>query len=88
LNTPSNRLAIITLTVFAYLSAPLLYGATLYYQLQNGEFPTDADSIGIPFAGFIILWLICLPVFVLLCISIEMIGEMLNRGMNRNSKKE
>ena len=62
-----------------------MYAGLLFILLQNGEFPTDRDSIGIPIAGFLLLWIVGIPFLVVACGAIEMIGrkydpELIDRG--------
>ena len=75
INTPHNRLSFIVLTCIGYLLSPLLIGAWLYWSLINGEFPTNADSIGLPFAGFLMLWIIGFPFLIIFYGLIEIIGK-------------
>ena len=75
MNTPENRLALIMLSFVAYLLSPIAYGLWLRVCLENGCFPSEADSIGIPFAGFLVLWVIALPFFVAGCFAIEVMGR-------------
>lgn len=75
MNTAQNRLVAIMFLSFVYLLTPLLFGAYLYYSLGRGYFPPEADSIGIPFAAFLFLWIVCFPVFVALCFLIELVGR-------------
>jgi len=61
-HNPQLGLSLLMLGVFAYLFSPIAYWAWLNYELQQGAFPVDADSIGIPMMGFLLLWIfgICL----------------------------
>ncbi len=48
-----------------YLCWPFLYWLWLEHESASGAFPVNADSIGIPFAGFVILWfagLVLIPI--------------------------
>ena len=76
-NTAQNRLAAIMVMVLGYLSSPLLFGAYLYYSLGRGYYPPEADSVGLPFAALLFLWIVCFPVFLALCFSIEIVGRQL-----------
>jgi len=86
INTPENRLALIMFSFVAYLLSPIIFGLWLFACLENGCFPSEADSIGIPFAGFLVLWVIALPFFVAGCFAIEVVGrkfESMSRGDER-----
>lgn len=63
------------LFAFGYLSLPLLFGIYAYYSFGNGYFPPKADLIGMPLAAFLFIWVVCFPVFVTLCFSIEVLGR-------------
>jgi hypothetical protein len=84
INTDENRLTAIMLLAFGYLSLPLLGGAYLYFSLSHNHFPPNADAVAIPFAGFLLLWVVCFPVFVTLCFAIEIIGRRLNQMSRRD----
>lgn len=43
---------------FGYFVSPVAFSLLLIQQLQAGAFPPEADSIAIPIAGYIFLWLI------------------------------
>ncbi len=75
INTPENRLSFIMLSSLIYLLSPILIGVWLYVSLVSGCFPVDADSIGLPFAGFVLIWIIGVPFFIVFCISMEIIGK-------------
>lgn len=51
------RLTIILLGAL-YTVSPVLYWFWLVHELNSGAFPPEADSIGIPMAGFLLLWVI------------------------------
>lgn len=51
-----TKLSVFMLLALAYLMSPMVYGAWLFYELSVGAFPAEADSIGIPLAGFMVLW--------------------------------
>ncbi len=40
----------------AYLSLPVVCGFLVYCVLESGIFPVAADSISLPFAGFMLFW--------------------------------
>ncbi len=56
---------IIVIAVLVYLTSSLLFGVGLYLCLTLGMFPPEADSIGIPFAGFMMLWFVGLVLGIL-----------------------
>ena len=41
-----------------YLTLPIQFGAVLYVALILGAFPPESDSIAIPFAAFVLLWIV------------------------------
>lgn len=58
-NMSSNqKRAVITSLGFGYLSLPFLFAWYMHYLLSIGTFPPESDSIGIPIAGFIFIWLV------------------------------
>lgn len=75
LNTTQNRLMAIMFFAFGYLSLPLLFGVYAYYSFGRGYFPPKADLVGMPLAAFLFMWVVCFPVFVALCFSIELMGR-------------
>jgi hypothetical protein len=52
-----THLSIVMVGFLGYLTLPFLYWAWLMYELESGAFPPEADSIGIPLAGFLFLWI-------------------------------
>lgn len=50
--------SIMIVLAFGYLVSPVAFSLLLFKQLDAGAFPPEADSIGIPIAGFVFLWLI------------------------------
>ena len=70
-NKEETSLTIIMLLFVAYLMSPLLFIAWLYLSLGNGSFPVEGDSIGIPFAGFLLLWVILFPVVIIFLGMVE-----------------
>lgn len=75
LRTCERRLTAIMLTFSLYIASPVLFDQFLYSALKSGEFPPKSDSIGIPLAWFMLLWLIALPFIVVLCGLIEILGR-------------
>jgi hypothetical protein len=64
-----TQLCLIMVAFFSYLVSPVAYWLWLLHELDSGAYPVDADSIGIPPAGFIFLWffgLVLIPIFVVL----------------------
>ncbi|HYJ91326.1 MAG TPA: hypothetical protein VEV84_08460, partial [Pyrinomonadaceae bacterium] len=53
---PKTQLSLMMIGFLGYLFLPLVYWFWLEHELASGAFPVNADSIGIPFAGFTILW--------------------------------
>lgn len=76
-NTTQNRLTAILLFAFGYLSLPMFFGIYVYYSFGRGYFPPKADLVAFPLAAFLFLWVVCFPIFVTLCFSIEVIGRWL-----------
>ena len=42
--------------IVGYMYLPVAYWFWLVTELEAGAFPVDADSLGIPMAGFLFLW--------------------------------
>jgi len=60
--TPSNRMTLwVAANVLWFSSIPAL-GSFLTRELRLGAFPTDGDSIGIPFFGWAIITVVLAPV--------------------------
>jgi hypothetical protein len=55
---PQITLTVLMVTFLLYVASPFVYWSWLRYQLESGAFPLDADSIGIPMAGFLLLWFV------------------------------
>lgn len=51
-----RHLSIVIIGFLAYLSLPVVCGLLLYCGLELRMFPVGADSIMIPFAGFMLFW--------------------------------
>jgi hypothetical protein len=56
-----NELNFVMLTLFVYVSTPFVEAYNLYNSLLNGDFPSDADSIGIPIFGIFIICILLAP---------------------------
>jgi hypothetical protein len=59
----------------SYLVSPIFFSAWMFKLLAEGAFPPNADSIGIPIAGFIMLWVVFLPLFIVGCYIFELFGR-------------
>ncbi len=77
INTPNVRLSVVMLTFLAYLTLPVVYSAWMSRMQEQGAFPVTADSIGIPIAVFVILWLFCIPLLIIGFGIFEMVGRSL-----------
>ncbi len=53
-----TKLSILIMLLTAYIFSPAAFWFYLSYELQAGSFPVNADSIGLPMGGFLILWFI------------------------------
>ena len=51
-----KQLSVIMIAFLVYLSLPVAWSFLLYGAQEAGFCPVDADSISIPFAGFMVLW--------------------------------
>lgn len=71
--TGSNRLAVIMLTFFAYLLSSVLFVSWIYLELSAGVFSAESDSIGLPIAGFVLLWIVGLPFLIMAYILMEVL---------------
>ncbi len=80
LNTPEMRLSLIMLTTIVYTFSPILFAAWMFKLLDEGAFPPNADSIGIPIGGFVLLWLLFWPIFILACYLFEIVGQQIERN--------
>jgi hypothetical protein len=78
-NTDEVRLSLYVLCVLGYFTLPILCGAGLWVLLDQGAFPADSDSIGIPLGGFMILWMVGLPFALISCALIEGIGKSIDK---------
>lgn len=59
--TSKNSLSFLMWTFFIYLTAPFFEWVNLTRDLASGKFPVNADSIGLPFGIYIIVWSFFLP---------------------------
>ena len=74
----AQQLSILMIGFLTYLSLPFIFFAWLMYELESGSFPTEADSIGIPMAGFLLLWIVGL-VFAVVVGAIYVWRRVLNK---------
>jgi hypothetical protein len=70
----------------AYLLLALFYWLWLDHQLRSGMFPLNADSLGIPFAGFLALCLSGLCLIFLAGALCVIAGLVLDDGENNGSR--
>lgn len=61
LKTPKGGLTLLMLTFFVYVTAPIFEWVYLDNLLASGKLPVNADSIGLPFGLFIIVWVLGIP---------------------------
>lgn len=54
----NNKLYLKVILIIYYLAFPIFVGLQLYLNLSAGKYPSDADSIIIPFAAAIIVWIL------------------------------
>lgn len=59
--TPKDKLNLLVWTVLLYITAPFFEWINLESGLASGEFPVNADSIGLPLGLFIISWILFAP---------------------------
>jgi len=53
-----TKLSILMTSIIAYTFSPGALWLWLSYEIESGSFPVDADSIGLPMAGFLFLWFV------------------------------
>ena len=51
-----TQLSLIIVAFLLYLFSPVAYWLWISHEIDSGAFPVDSDSIGIPLAGFMVLW--------------------------------
>lgn len=61
LKTPKYGLSFLMLTFFVYITAPIFEWLYLTNLLASGNLPQNADSIGLPFGLFVIVWIFFAP---------------------------
>jgi len=79
-NTQQIRLSVIMLTTIGYAISPILFASYMFQLLEEGAFPPESDSIGIPIGGFVLLWLLFWPFFILACYLFEKLGKKIERN--------
>lgn len=78
-----TQLSMIMAAFIAYIFSPIVFWFLLDYELASGAFPTDADSIGIPMAGFLVLWLSGLVIILIGAFSIT-VGQRILKKSKRD----
>lgn len=74
------QLSIVMLVFVTYLVSPVLFWFCLVFEFESDSFPSNADSIGIPMAGFIFLWLVGWVILIAVYVVWTMTGKaILNR---------
>lgn len=66
LHTPKHGAVLLILAIGLYLVDPVMVIQNYRARLAAGEYPVDADSIGIPIAQFLIGWILAAPFLTLL----------------------
>ena len=74
-DTTEKRLALIMLSVLAYLSLPLVFGLWLMGEQNAGAFPLDGETIAIPFFGFLLVWIFFFPSLIIFGYLVESLGQ-------------
>lgn len=69
------KAAIAVMTFLFYMTLPVVYWNWLVFELKSGSFPVHADSIGIPMAGFLVVWFIGFLIFPVLLIAANKLME-------------
>ncbi len=88
LSTRQMRVSLIMLAALGYILAPILFAALMFTLLDVGAFPPNADSIGIPIAGFTLLWLLFSPIFILACYLFEKVGQWIAMNFSVNLREQ
>jgi hypothetical protein len=78
-----TQLSMIMAAFIAYIFSPIVFWFLLDYELASGAFPTDADSIGIPMAGFLVLLLSGLVIILIGAFSIT-VGQRILKKSKRD----
>jgi len=68
--SPETRLSMVMMFVITYIFSPGVFWLYLTYLLDAGAFPVEADSIGIPMAGFLLLWFVGWVVMILAALAL------------------
>ena len=80
LKETETQLSLIMIGFLAYVLLPIVYWLWLEDELAAGAFPVNADSIGIPFAGFVILWFAVLVLAIVISVVVTAGGRMLSKA--------
>ena len=83
-----TQLSMIMVGALLYLVSPLAFWLLLKSEWDSGVFPADSDSIGIPMAGFLLLWSIGIVTIPLVAISIVGAGRILLNNKADKSHEE
>jgi hypothetical protein len=83
LQNRETQLSLIMVAFLLYLFSPVANWLWLLHELESGAYPVEADSIGIPLAGFILLWFVGL-VMIPTSVVVVIIGK---RILKRNSSE-
>jgi hypothetical protein len=68
--SPETKLSMVMMFVIAYIFSPGVFWLSLTYLLEAGAFPVEADSIGIPMGGFLLLWFVGWVLMILAAIAL------------------
>ena len=69
MNSEAKTMILIVLAT-GYIVSPAVFWLWLSYQLDAGAFPVNADSIGIPMAGFLFLWFVGWVLMIVISIAL------------------
>ena len=84
LKEAETQLSLIMIGFLAYLFLPIVYWLWLEDELAAGAFPVIADSIAIPFVGFVILWFALLVLGLVISIFVTVGHGMLSKARQNN----
>jgi len=56
LKASDKHLSLLMIGFLAYMGLPFVFWTWLLCELESGSFPPEADSIGIPLGGFLLIW--------------------------------
>lgn len=90
LKESEKQLSLIMIGFLGYMFLPFFYWLWLEHELASGAFPINADSIGIPFAGFVILWfigLVLIPIGTIFIVcSFRILRRLKEKGCDKEEK--